>query len=90
MPEGRTFRCRVLTTEEAILDVEAVSVVFPAADGMVGVLTGRLPLVAALGAGRVIVRRPGRQYRVFVEGGAAHMRNNVLTILAEKAQRSGR
>lgn len=89
MPEGKTFRCRLLTAEEAILDVEALSVVFPAADGMVGVLVGRLPLVAALGAGRVTVRRPGREYRVVVEGGAAHLRDNVLTILAEKVQRPG-
>ena len=90
MPEDRTFRCRVLTAEESFLDVEAVSAIFPAADGMVGVLPGRLPLVAALGAGRVTVRRPGRQYRIVVEGGAAHLRDNVLTILAEKAQRPGR
>jgi len=85
----KTFRCRVMTSAEEFLDVAATSAIFPAADGMVGVLPGRAPLMARLGAGRLTVHRPGRRYRLFVNGGLAQLKDDELTILARRCQPVG-
>ena len=79
----------MITATEQFLDVQAPSAVFPAADGMVGVLPGRSPLMAKLGLGRMIIHRPGRRYRLFIDGGVAQMAGDELTILAERCQPVG-
>jgi len=77
------LKCVVVTPEGAILDTPADSVVFPAIDGEVGVLPRRMPLVARLGAGELRLSSEGRLvHRLFVSGGFAQVRNDVVTILA--------
>ena len=89
MPQEKTFRLELLTAREPMLRVDATSVILPAVDGMLGVLADRAPFAAALGSGRLTVRRPGRRYRYFVSGGVAHLDENVLTILADRCQPAG-
>ncbi|MFA6134946.1 MAG: ATP synthase F1 subunit epsilon [Phycisphaerae bacterium] len=81
----RKFSYEVLTPAGQIIAAEAVSAVFPASDGEVGILAGRAPLVTALGAGRLVADEPGGQKREwFVSGGFAQVGNNRLVILAEQ------
>jgi len=62
-----------------------VSAVFPSLDGMVGVLAGRSPLVAALGTGQLRTEGPdGRESSFFVSGGFTHIRENRVTVLADQ------
>ena len=64
---------------------EAVSAVFPAPDGLVGVLGGRGPLVVLLGSGPLTLRELGGGESVyFVSGGFARFNDNVLTLLTEE------
>ncbi len=81
----RPFRCDILTPEGHRQRLDALSVVFPASDGMVGVLGGRAPLVTTVGAGGLTVEPPGgaEPVRFFVAGGFARMCDDVLTVLTE-------
>jgi F-type H+-transporting ATPase subunit epsilon len=81
---SRSFRYEVLSPEGPIDAAEAVSAVFPARDGQVGVLADRAPLAAVLGAGAMSFHRPdGTLREYFLAGGFAQVRSGTLTILAE-------
>ncbi len=79
----KPFRCEVITPDGRAFAGEATSAVFPAPDGLVGVLGGRGPLVMLLGSGPLTVREPGGAWTsYFVAGGFARFCDNVLTLLA--------
>jgi len=87
MASTHTFKCVVTTEQEAVLSEDASSVILPATDGMMGVLVNRAPFIAAVGKGKLTVRCQGKEEEFTLSGGAAHMRQNVLTIVAEKCER---
>jgi len=81
MPE--MFRCRVITPEGPVLDREAVSVRFPAHDGMVGIWPNHAPMISLVGSGALMLRvGDERAWFLFMSGGFAEVRDNLLTILA--------
>ena len=82
----RPFLCEILTPDGFRERIEALSAVFPARDGMVGVLGGRAPLVTTIGAGGLTVDAAGTagQQKYFIAGGFARMCDDVLTVLAEE------
>jgi F-type H+-transporting ATPase subunit epsilon len=85
------FRCRVQTLQGTALACEAVSVVYPALDGLAGVLRRAGPATAVLGAGALTVRKPGgERVEFFVSGGFARIRDDVATILADECVPAGR
>ena len=84
----KTFRCSLLTPRQPVLEVDATMAVFPGPDGLVGVLPHRAPLTAVLGAGVLMIRSTPKEHYYTVRGGIAHMRDNVLTILAEQCEPS--
>jgi len=81
-----SFQCSVVTPERAVLEVEARSVVFPAHDGEMGILTGRAPLLCQLGIGPLKVEAEGESHLFMIDGGFAQMVDNNLTILTEHAR----
>jgi F-type H+-transporting ATPase subunit epsilon len=84
-PYEHSFQCKVLTAEGERLAADAVSATFPAGDGMVGVLARCGPLAATIGAGPLAVRKhDGETARFFVAGGFVHVRNDVMTVLADE------
>ncbi|MBI5722669.1 MAG: ATP synthase F1 subunit epsilon [Planctomycetes bacterium] len=86
----RKFSLEIYSPEQKVLACEAVCVVFPAADGQVGVLANHAPLLAMLGAGAVSVEQPdGRIEEYYVARGFAQMLENTAVILAEKCQPAG-
>jgi F0F1-type ATP synthase epsilon subunit len=87
MASPHTFRCVVTTEEESILSADASSVILPTTDGMMGVLVNRAPFIAAIGKGRLMVRTEATEETFTISGGAAHMRENTLTIIAEQCVR---
>lgn len=80
---AETFRCRVITPEGPVLDREAVSVRFPAPDGLVGVWPNHAPMISLVGAGSLTLRgEDDRAWFLDMNGGFAEVRDNLLTILA--------
>ena len=85
MDYRKQFYCDVLTPEKRLCSASTVSVVFPSSDGQVGILGGRAPMVARVGAGPLTVFLPDEsQASYYIAGGFAQMREDRLTILAEE------
>jgi len=80
------FTCQLITPDQAVLDVEASSVVLPAHDGQIGVLTNRAPLLCKMGIGVCRITTTGGQQAYYVDGGFARMLDNRLTILTQEAR----
>jgi F-type H+-transporting ATPase subunit epsilon len=79
------LRCVVVTPEQAVLDEPCTFVALPMYDGELGVLRGRAPLVGRLGAGELRIVRGEQTRRLFVDGGFAQVRANVVTVLTQLA-----
>ena len=84
---SKTFRCRLVTPSESLLDEQIAYASIPAWDGLFGVLPGRAPIVARLGLGELSVRltESGAPRAYLVDGGFVQMAGDTLTILAERA-----
>lgn len=84
---SKTFRCRLVTPTEALLDEQVSYASIPAWDGLFGVLPGRAPIVARLGLGELSLTftEGGGSRSYLVDGGFAQMAGDTLTILAERA-----
>ena len=83
-----SVRCVVVTPEKAWLDKTAEMVILPLFDGEMGVLPGRAPLIARLGAGELRIKKGDAIDRLFVEEGFVQVRANVVTVLTAKAMKA--
>lgn len=77
---------RVVSPDRVVFEGEASSVVAPAWDGRIGILSGHAPLVTLLGAGELNLDRPGGGSDSFhVAAGVLKVESDVVTILTEYA-----
>ncbi len=80
------FQCVVVTPEQQALDASVTQAIIPAHDGLIGILTGRAPILMKIGTGPLRVDLAGGEKRYyFIDGGVAQMNNNQLTILTQEA-----
>lgn len=80
------LHCCVITPEHQVLDAGATEVILPAHDGLLGVLSGRAPLVCELGTGVLTVDTvEGAKQEYFVDGGFGQVLRDEVTILTERA-----
>ena len=79
------LKVSVISPEAVLFEGEADSVVAPAYDGEVGILTGHAPLMALLGNGEL--RLGGGAARRFrVSGGFMQVLNDNVRVVTEKAE----
>ena len=79
------LKVSVISPESILFEGEADSVVAPAYDGEVGILTGHAPMMAVLGSGELRLGNPGS--RTFaVEGGFLQVLNNEVRVVTERAK----
>src|SRR5947209_4239365 len=83
---ARTLQVVVVTPERAVLDQPADFVALPMYDGELGVLPGRAPLIGRLGIGEMRVKRGEHVTRLFIDGGFAQVRGDVVSVLTPRAQ----
>lgn len=84
------FECVVVTPEKQAFSEKIAQAILPAHDGMMGILTGRAPLLVKLAKGPLRLDLPGGQKTTFqIQGGIAQMKSNKLTILTPKATAPG-
>lgn len=80
------FKCTLVTPETQLFDDTVVSVVLPAHDGQIGILTDHAPVLLKIGSGELLIETAAKAtVRFFVDGGVAQMKDNVLTILTDQA-----
>jgi F-type H+-transporting ATPase subunit epsilon len=77
------LKVSVISPEAVLFEGETESVVAPAYDGEVGILTGHAPLMALLGNGEL--RLGGATRRFNVNGGFMQVLNNEVRVVTEKA-----
>ncbi|MDR1568669.1 MAG: F0F1 ATP synthase subunit epsilon [Streptococcaceae bacterium] len=80
----------VVTPDGLVYDHHASLVIAKTLSGEVGVLAGHIPLIAPLVIDEVKVRRADSDTHVdwiAVNGGVIEVRNNLVTILADSAER---
>ena len=82
---GHAIRCVVVTPERTLFDQVVEFVALPLYDGELGVLPGRSPLIGRLGFGELRTKTGGSTGRYFVDGGFAQVRDDVVTILTNRA-----
>ena len=79
------LQCVVVTPEKTFLDETVDFVALPLFDGELGVLPGRSPLIGRLGYGELRTRLGDAVHRYYVDGGFAQIRDNVVTVLTNRA-----
>ncbi len=79
------LHCVVVTPERTLFDSLVDFVALPLYDGELGVLPGRSPLIGRLGFGELRTREGGTTRRYFVDGGFAQIRDDVVTVLTNRA-----
>ena len=82
---GDRLQCVVVSPERTILDEVVDTVVLPLLDGELGVLPGRSPLLGRLGYGVLRTGTGPDAPRYFIDGGFAQVRDNVVTVLTNRA-----
>jgi F-type H+-transporting ATPase subunit epsilon len=78
------LKVSVISPESVLFEGETDSVVAPAYDGEVGILTGHAPLMALLGEGQLRLGA-GSGSRFNISGGFMQILNNNVRIVTEKA-----
>lgn len=78
----------VISPERVLYEGEAESVVAPAFDGDVGILTGHAPMVTLLGRGTLRLERGGVAERFSVSGGFLQVAENRVRVVTEEAARA--
>jgi F-type H+-transporting ATPase subunit epsilon len=84
-PSDDRLRCLVVTPERTLLDDLVDFVALPLYDGELGVLPRRAPLIGRLGYGELRTKTGGTTASYFVDGGFAQVRDNVVTLLTNRA-----
>jgi F-type H+-transporting ATPase subunit epsilon len=75
----------VISAEATVFEGQANSVVAPAFDGEVGILTGHAPMITALGQGTLRVEQSGDTLRFSVAGGFLQVVDNQVRVVTERA-----
>jgi F-type H+-transporting ATPase subunit epsilon len=78
------LKISVISPEAVLFEGDAESVVAPAFDGEVGILTGHAPMVTLLGRGELRIGG-GAAGRFQVEGGFLQVADNLVRIVTERA-----
>ena len=74
----------VISPEASLFEGDADSVVAPAYDGEVGILTGHAPLMTLLGKGELRVGSGASARRFTVEGGFLQVIRNQVRVVTER------
>ncbi len=75
----------VVTPEKTLFDQSVDFVSLPLYDGELGVLPGRSPMIGRLGYGELRTKQEETIQRYYVDGGFAQVRDDVVTVLTNRA-----
>ena len=80
------LKVSVISPERVLFEGEAASVVAPAFDGEVGILTDHAPMMTLLGKGSLRVGGGGSDRRFDIEGGFLQVVDNNVRVVTENAR----
>ena len=82
--ESLVLKVSVISPEVSLYEGDATSVVAPAFDGEVGILTGHAPMMSLLGKGTLRVEGAGGTRRYSIEGGFLQVLNDHVRVVTER------
>lgn len=80
------LKVSVVSPERTLFEGDAESVVAPAFDGEVGILTHHAPMLTLLGNGRLRVRTAGNERQFTIAGGFLEVADDRVRIVTERAE----
>jgi F-type H+-transporting ATPase subunit epsilon len=83
-----TLHVTIVTAERTVYDGEAEMVNAPGSEGQLGILPRHAPLLTLLKVGELRVRHGGADEGFFIGGGFLEVNRNVVTVLADDAERA--
>jgi len=83
-----TVKVLVATAEREVYRGEAEKLVAPGAAGELGILPRHAPLLSELKAGELRITNGEHVYEVFISGGYMEVQPDMITILADTAERA--
>ncbi len=84
-----SIKLKIVTPEKLLLETEVSQVTLPVTFGEVTVLPEHIPYIGALSSGEVrFVEAAGDEVRLALSRGFVEFHDNVLTVLAERAERA--
>ncbi|HEU4988936.1 MAG: ATP synthase F1 subunit epsilon [Gemmatimonadota bacterium] len=79
------LKVSVISPEKVLFEGDAESVVAPAFDGSVGILTGHAPMMTLLGKGELRLSEGSSERRFTVSGGFLQVVANHVRVVTESA-----
>ncbi|MBA9027866.1 MULTISPECIES: F0F1 ATP synthase subunit epsilon [Bacillaceae] len=84
----KTIKVSVVTPDGPVYDAEVEMVSAKAKSGELGIMAGHVPMVAPLDIAAVRLKNEGRTDYIAINGGFLEVRPDVVTILAQSAERA--
>lgn len=87
MSQRPLLHVTIVTAQQTVFDGEAEAVNAPGSEGRLGILPRHAPLLTTLALGELRIRQHGVDEGIFVAGGFLEVNRNVVTVLADDAER---
>lgn len=82
-----SFNLEIITPEKVVTDEQVEGVVIPSTDGLLGILRNHAPFIGTLDIGVIKYLQEGSRHYVACNMGIFEMKDNVLRILPDSAER---
>ena len=88
MAQRPLLHVTIITAQHSVFDGDAEAVNAPGSEGRMTILPRHAPLLTTLDLGELRVRQRGVDTGIFVAGGFLEVNDNVVTVLADEAERA--
>ncbi|MGI6225637.1 MAG: F0F1 ATP synthase subunit epsilon [Peptococcales bacterium] len=85
----KTLKLEVVTPERKVLSEEISSLIVPAIQGYLGILSNHAPMISGLEPGVVKYKVAGEYKKMAISGGFLEVSDNKVSILANTAELAG-
>lgn len=82
------IKFKIVTPEKTVFESEIDQATLPIADGEVTILPNHQSYIGALKPGDIMIKKNGEEIDMAVSGGFVEFNGNVLTVLADTAERA--
>jgi len=84
---AKNLNLEVVTPQKSALSEEINSLVVPATEGYLGIMSNHAPIITGLQAGLVKYRQDGKNHYLAISSGFMEVSQNKVTILADTAEK---
>ncbi|MEI6222478.1 MAG: F0F1 ATP synthase subunit epsilon [bacterium] len=85
---SKKIQLKIISPERVVFDETVDHVVLPSLAGEIDILPGHTQLMSALGIGPVVVFNEGVESHLAIGSGYGEVKDDVVTVLAETAERA--